>query len=181
MAADARTDAVLLTADGEAGFAIFVQRHMRGVLSYTSRRVGSDAAEDIASEIFLVAFTSRSRFKPPESGDARPWLFGIATNLIRAHARVERQQLRVLAQTGREPPSERSPSAGREDTARLARVLAELRPEHRDALFLSAVAGFSNGEIGQALGVPVGTVKAWLYRARAQAATALTAQAEVDR
>jgi RNA polymerase sigma-70 factor (ECF subfamily) len=152
---------------------------MRSVLSYTARRVGRDAAEDIGSEVFLVAFKARARFKAPESGDARPWLLGIATNLIRAHARVEQRQLCALALA--RPEQSQALASGRGDVARLAGALAELRPEHRDALFLSAVAGFSNGEIGEALGVPVGTVKAWLFRARERAAAALATQAEVER
>jgi RNA polymerase sigma-70 factor (ECF subfamily) len=181
MRREPRTDAELLAAEGGAAFAVFVERHMRGVLSYAARRVGRDAGEDIANDVFLVAFKSRRRFRPPGSDDARPWLFGIATNLIRAHERMEQRQLRALARSGRERQSEPSLSADRDDVARLAAVLAGLRPEHRDALFLSAVAGFSHSEIGEALGVPAGTVKTWLFRARTRAATALTAEAEVER
>lgn len=49
-----------------------------------TRRLGRDAAEDVVAETFLVAFDRRHRYDPARP-DARPWLYGIATNLIRRH------------------------------------------------------------------------------------------------
>lgn len=57
--------------------------------------------------------------------------------------------------------------------AAVAAALAALRQEHRDVLFLHAVCDLSHGEIAEALGVPVGTVKGWLHRARETAAREL--------
>lgn len=56
----------------------------------------------------------------------------------------------------------------------LGDALQGLRPEHRAALLLSAVDGFTQAEIAEMLGVPAGTVASWLSRTKAQLRKALT-------
>ena len=70
-----------------------------------TRRIGADAADDVVAETFLIAFRQRASFRP-DCPDARPWLYGIATNLVRRHRRTEVRQLRLLARTGVDPVAE---------------------------------------------------------------------------
>src|SRR5690348_11576564 len=63
---------------------------------YLARRVGGEAADDLAAEVFLAAFSQRHRYDAAREC-ARPWLYGIATNLVGAHRRQEARYLRALA------------------------------------------------------------------------------------
>ncbi len=168
-----RTDGELLRVakDDAAAFAEFVARHQLPLARYATRRLGPTMTDDIVNETFAIAYQRRDRFDPGR-GDARVWLFGIATNLIRRHARREAKTLRAYARSGIDPvaaPQTRAPAI---DSA-LAGALAALRPQFRDVLFLHAVAELSHDEIAAAMGIPVGTARGWLSRARVAAAKEL--------
>lgn len=166
----APTDAELLAVCGEQNqaFATLVERHHESLHRYAARRVGKDEADDLVAEAFATAYRRRDRYQP-DRHDARPWLFGIATNLIRDRWRSERARLKAFARTGVDPVSTLDPAPIDRRGSEVARALAALRPAHRDVLFLHAVAQLSHEEISEALGVPVGTVKGWLSRAREHA------------
>lgn len=122
-----------------------------------------------------MAFARRASYDQARA-DARPWLFGIATNLIRRHARREAQTLRAYARSGVDPIAP-DDSAPRHDVgADVAAALAGLRPKHRDVLFLHAVAELTHEEIAEALDIPVGTARGWLHRARVNAMRELEAR-----
>lgn len=153
-------------------------RHFDAVHRYLHRRAGRDLADEVAAETFAVAFERRDTCR---SDSALPWLYGIATNLLRHRWRAERRQLRAYARTGidrwadhEEETASRVDAAG----ARLAGALAAMRSRERDALLLYALAGLSYDEVAAALDVPVGTVRTWLHRAREVARRELAAQAD---
>jgi len=130
---------------------------------YLARRVGAAAADDLAAETFTVAFRRWDRLDPERP--VRPWLYGIAANLMRHHWRKERRMLRAYARTGVDPVfSEDGEPA--EDTRELAAALAELRHDEREILLLHAWAELTDTEIASALGIPAGTVKSRLSRTR---------------
>jgi RNA polymerase sigma factor (sigma-70 family) len=79
------------------------ERHAPAVHAYARKRIGSTAGEEILAQTFLTAFEKRSRFDT-SYGSARPWLLGIATNLIRHHLREEREHLTALGKVVREQP-----------------------------------------------------------------------------
>lgn len=83
-------------------FALVFRRHADGISRYATRRLGPQLAEDIVAETFLTAFRQRARFDRSRV-DARPWLDGIAANLIRRHHRDEVRLLRALERTGIDP------------------------------------------------------------------------------
>jgi RNA polymerase sigma-70 factor (ECF subfamily) len=153
-------------------FAALFDRHASAVHRYLGRRVG-DLADDLLSETFLVAFRRRAAYRA-DHVDVRPWLFGIATNLVHGHARTERRRYRALARTGVDPAT----AAGSEDVhARvdaaalrgpLAAALAGLKERDRDVLLLFAWGQLGYEEIAAVLEVPVGTVRSRLNRARRQ-------------
>jgi RNA polymerase sigma factor (sigma-70 family) len=147
------------------------ERHGRAVWGYCRRRVGYDAAEEVAAQTFLVAFERRGSFDPGYDS-ARPWLLGIATNLIRRHLRDERAYLERNRRALVPIPAEESGVADRLDAERLRPLLIEallaLSPDDRDTFLLVAVGELSYPETAWALDVPVGTVRSRIHRARAQ-------------
>lgn len=136
---------------------------------YIARRLGVSVADDLTAETFAIAFRRWDQLDPARP--VKPWLYGIASNLIRHHWRRERRMLRAYARTGTDPALvDEGISLDRLDAqpkgARLAAALAELRHEEREVLLLHAWAELSDGEIAESLSVPLGTVKSRLSRAR---------------
>ena len=129
---------------------------------YLARRVGTATADELAAETFAVAFRRWDRVDPERP--VRPWLYGIAANLMRHHWRKEKRMLRAYARTGVDPVYTEDEPA--EDTRELAAALAELRPDEREILLLHAWAELTDTEIAAALGIPAGTVKSRLSRTR---------------
>jgi DNA-directed RNA polymerase specialized sigma24 family protein len=75
-------------------FAALFDRHAPLIHRYAARRVGREAADDLVAETFLAAFGKRRQYDRRHS-DARPWLYGIATNLVGQHRREEIRQYRI--------------------------------------------------------------------------------------
>lgn len=140
---------------------------------YLSRRVGADTAHDLVSETFLAAFRQRRRYDP-QAAVVRAWLYGIATNLARRHARQEVRALRALskadARSGVAQGGHDGAVADRVDAQSMARqlapALADLSDGDRDVLLLTSWAELSTVEVAEALGIPVGTVRSRLHRVR---------------
>lgn len=171
--ADEPTDAELIarSIDDPRAFMPLVERHQRVLFGYLARRIGRDLAEDVTSETFTRAFAQRHRFDLTRD-DARPWLFGIATNLLRNQARSEVRQLRAYTRHGADDRShdDHAASDARLDaesqTRELAAALEALNPGDREALLMFAWNDMSYEDIAEALGIPVGTVRSRLNRAR---------------
>lgn len=176
---EAASDAAVIGASARhpERFELVFNRHFAAVHRYLARRAGREAADDLASLCFTVAFERRRSFDP-RFADARPWLYGIATNLLREHWRGEQRRVSTEAElsAGRAPAD----SGEDEGDADLARALATLEPKQRDVLLLYALGELTYDEIAGALGVPVGTVRSRLARARAAVRAAL-ATAPVER
>jgi RNA polymerase sigma factor (sigma-70 family) len=143
------------------------------VYGYLARRVGPDLGRDLASETFTRAFSAWKRYDSVR-GKARPWLFGIANNLLRRHYRDEERRLRAFARL--DVPHEAAPP----EEAPLADALATLPREERDVLLLFAWADLGYAEIANALEIPVGTVRSRLHRARAHVRAALEREEALD-
>ena len=154
-------------------FEILFRRHARDIQRYVIRRIGEDAADDLVAETFLLAFRQRDRYDMSRA-DARPWLYGIVTNLIGRHRRAEVRHYRALARTGADPVAESftdrvdaAVSAGAVQQ-RLAAALAALPAAHRDTLLLVAWGDLSYEEVAAALRVSAGTVASRISRARSK-------------
>jgi RNA polymerase sigma factor (sigma-70 family) len=168
---------ILRSQTDPASFAGIFDRHHAELYRYLRRRVGAGLAADLAAETFVTAFARRGAYRAC-SADARPWLYGIAHNLLRNHLRTERRQFAAYARHGADPLADPDASGAfaaadmRADSAavsaKLAQILAAMAARDRDVLLLFAWAGMSYAEIGQALKIPVGTVRSRLNRARHQ-------------
>ncbi|WP_020669814.1 RNA polymerase sigma factor [Amycolatopsis nigrescens] len=159
-------------ADPAPVFSHLFDTHAPPLHRYLARRVGSETANDLLSETFLVALRRRDSYKP-EAGTVRGWLYGIATNLVRHHTRTELRALKATARMAAEHPATAGPEtrvAERVDAqtmaAQLAGALTGLSTEDRDTLLLSAWGGLEPTEVAEALGIPAGTVRSRLHRIR---------------
>ncbi len=149
-------------------FGEIFHRYAGAVHRYAARRAGDAVADDVTSETFLIAFERRSRFDPTRE-DARPWLFGIATNLIHRHRIAQARVLRSMERSPFEPSTSDHPDEAldaQREVARLAKAIRRLSAADRDCLLLFAWAELSYDEIAEALSIPIGTVKSRLNRAR---------------
>lgn len=162
-------------AEPEAFTAIF-DRHAATVHRYLGRRVG-DLADDLLGETFLVAFRRRGDYRSGHA-EARPWLLGIATNLVRRHVRDEQRRYRALSRAAGEhgvagvaDPDDRLAAEALRPA--LADALAAIEPRDRDVLLLVAWGGLSYDEIATVLAIPVGTVRSRLNRARRRTSAVL--------
>jgi RNA polymerase sigma factor (sigma-70 family) len=171
---DPESDAAVIRAslDEPGRFGEIFDRHATVVFRFLVRRVGVDAAESLLGEVFRVGFEKRAAYDCERPG-ARPWLYGIATNLIAHHRRSEARRLRATAKMltrhrATEDPAEAI--ASRLDAVdvlpRVAEALALLPDGERDALLLYAWEELGYEEIASALGVPIGTVRSRINRAR---------------
>ena len=142
---------------------------------YLVRRVGVDEAESLLGDVFRVAFEKRATYDG-ERPNARPWLYGIATNLLAHHRRSEGAAYRRDRAAARraQPPGDDPADqvVDRLDAEALwphvADAVARLPEGERDALLLFVWEELSYDEIAAALDVPVGTVRSRLNRGRAE-------------
>jgi RNA polymerase sigma factor (sigma-70 family) len=145
-------------------FAAIFDRHFDGVHRYLARRASAALADDVASGTFVLAFERRQSFRA-ESTSARPWLLGIATNLLRERWRAERRELGTALRLSA-VPTPAVGAAAEMQTGVLAAALAALEAPQRDVLLLYAWEELSYEEISHALQIPIGTVRSRLARAR---------------
>jgi len=164
-------------------FAALFDRHHDGIAGFLRRRVEPALGDELAAETFLQAFDARDRYDVARP-DARPWLYGIAANLLRRHYRAEERRLRAYARAAA-PDADTLAFDGVEtrlDAAAsrraLAIALASLGPGERDVLLLYAWAELSYEQIAEALGIPLGTVRSRLHRARGVVRELLEANGE---
>ena len=165
--------AIRASLDDPGRFGALFDRHATVVFRYLVRRVGVDEAESLLGDVFRVAFEKRSSYDA-ERPNARPWLYGIATNLLAHHRRSEARRIGATARLlARRPAADDAADqvvVERLDAEELwphvADAVARLPEGERDALLLYAWEELSYDEIAIALGVPVGTVRSRLNRAR---------------
>jgi RNA polymerase sigma-70 factor (ECF subfamily) len=155
-----------------AQFGVLFDRHVTVLHRYLVRRLGPDEAEAMVGDIFRIAFERRATYDLSRPA-ARPWLYGIATNLVAKHRRGEARRLRAVARLAaqRLPPTDIGDRVAVEVDAadawpRVVDAVATLPEPERDALMLHVWEGLGYEDVADALGVPIGTVRSRLHRAR---------------
>jgi RNA polymerase sigma factor (sigma-70 family) len=176
---DELSDAELwdLAVDGDRdGFGVLFERHARSVYNHCFRRTASWAdAEELTSAVFVEAWRRRRDVRPTGES-ARPWLLGVANNLLRNHHRSLRRHRAALARLpgpGAQPDPADDVAGRLADERQMRRVLALVdRMPRRDqeVLALCAWSELTYHEAATVLGIPVGTVRSRLARARARLA-----------
>jgi RNA polymerase sigma factor (sigma-70 family) len=165
-------------ADAER-FGVLYDRYAGALYRYAQRRVGPAMAEDVVADTFVAAFRQRSKYDLRRP-DARPWLFGILTRELAHCRRGEVRRYRALARAAPDPVTEPAPAERVVDAvaasalrSRLAAALAALSTRDRDVLLLIAWGDLTYEEVADALGIPIGTVRSRLHRARSHLRAAL--------
>lgn len=168
------TDSEIIARSWEdpGAFSEIFERHARQIGAFAARRVG-DAADDVLSETFLVAFRKRASFDTAWESSL-PWLLGIASKLVHRHRAAEARRWKSfeaaaargehVVASGTEAAAERMDAAAM--TKALSRRIAALSAADRDTLLLYAWGDLSYEEIAIAQGIPVGTVRSRLNRVR---------------
>ncbi|WEV26116.1 RNA polymerase sigma factor [Streptomyces sp. 71268] len=176
-----KTPRTLIRQGDPAAFAELFDAHARSVYNHAYRLTGDwSAAEDAVSLTFLEAWRLRARVDA-DGGSLRPWLLGIATNTVRNTRRAARRHAAALSRVP-VPAAERDFAdevASRVDDAELLEdvqlALRALRRPEREVLALCVWSGLDYVSAAHALGVPVGTVRSRLSRARTKLAAAVDA------
>lgn len=164
-------------------FAELFHRYADDIHRYAARRLGTEAADDLMAETFVIAFQRRRRYDLSRP-HARPWLYGIVTRLIGGHRRAEARQLGALSRVVSTVPADESAGealaervvariSAESTRGALSAALAKLPARHRDVLLVIAWGDLDYAEAAEALGIPVGTVRSRLHRARKKLREAL--------
>lgn len=167
------TDAEVMARSLEdpTAFATIFDRHHEAIHRFLWTRAGEAHADDLAAEAFRIAFERREDYDLDHSS-AKPWLFGIASNLAKQHHRraAKGDEVRQRAAAGGSEAVQ-GPQRRLERLAPstpVARALLDLPERDREPLLLFAWADLTYAEIAAALDIPVGTVRSRIHRAREQ-------------
>lgn len=170
MGLETQTDeqAVASSVEDPDAFVLIFDRHFDRIAGYLSRRAPASRVEELTSEVFVRAFKGRRRYDP-DKADVLPWLYGIATNVLRESAREERRFLALIDRVATSGLGSLSVFSGERATTlapQIASALGRLAADEREPLFLYALADLDYRQIAEALDIPVGTVKSRINRAR---------------
>ena len=164
----------------ERAFREMVAEHRDRVFNLTYRMLGNRAeAEDVAQEVFIKVFKTIDTFR--EEAKLSTWLYKVTLNTCsnrsstwRAATTASRTSWTRRSSRGRRPGRDAPPSSPRPDhalervqtQAMLERAIAELDEDHRELVVLRDVEDLSIEEIREITGLPDGTIKSRLHRAR---------------
>lgn len=157
-------------AGDSSAFGLLFEHQADAIYGFCLRRTGERAAaEDLLSIVFLEAW--RRRDKALSADKVVPWLYGIATNVVRNERRSRRRYAIALARLSSSPDEVsayeiENQFEGHQQIQRLLGVLERLPRRQRETFVLCAWCGLSYEEAAFALGIPVGTVRSRLSRAR---------------
>ncbi len=162
-----------------AAFGVLVTRYRARIVALARRMLAAaspDEAEDVAQEAFVAAYDKRLSFQRGEP--FRPWLYRIAVNRCLDRLRAQSRRPVVVeitdvpaALAGGDPIEALLTEEGEQ---LLSAAVAALPPKLRAVFLLRHLDDLSYEEIAVAVGVPLGTVKTHLFRARAQLRAALS-------
>jgi RNA polymerase sigma-70 factor (ECF subfamily) len=150
-------------------FRSFVSATYQDVRLYALRRVNPDAVDDVVAETFAIAWR---RWLTPPPTDPRPWLFGIARNVVRNQQRGLRRRLRMLETLPDGRPTEDG-AIRVEAGSQLLSAFSELGDNDKEVLRLVAWEGLQPLQIAEVLGCSPAAAATRLHRARARLAAAL--------
>lgn len=159
----------------EDGFEELVRRYQRPIAAYVYRMVGNyDAALDLTQEVFIKVYGSLARYRPEYKFST--WIYKIAHNAAVDHLRryaareqalvseFEGEQFEMPVESRRPTPEQESEK--RERRAEIETVVRQLPSAYRELIVLRHSHDLSYDEIAEVTGLPLGTVKNRLFRAR---------------
>lgn len=172
---DHQNDSALIAASISAPeeFGLIFERHFDAVQAYLARRAGSSVADELCGAVFEAAFAGRGKFQLDRL-DSLPWLYGIAGRLLAQYQRREGRRRRAYWRLEHLRPDQSAEDLvelearldAHAEQARLYEALSQLKARDRDTLLLHVWERLSCIQVGEALGIPEGTVRSRLHRAR---------------
>jgi RNA polymerase sigma-70 factor (ECF subfamily) len=162
----AATDSELLGSRDDRDFRVVFERHVDAIHAYVAARIGLADADDVVAETFATAWRERDRFRP-DADSARPWLYGIATVLLRRHRAIEQRWIAGLrhdAVQGR-GVDDRDLGAGIVDPV-LVLALAQLSHAEREILLLVSLGDLTVAQAARAAGIGAVAARMRMHRAR---------------
>ena len=161
----------------EDGFEELVRRYQRPIVAYVYRMVGDyDTALDLAQEVFIKVYNSLGRYRPEFKFST--WIYRIAHNASIDHLRragsSRTEEMEVAGDGGstfEKPIASKSLTPEQETErgerrAEIEEVVRQLAPAYRELIVLRHSHDLSYDEIAEVTGLPLGTVKNRIFRAR---------------
>ena len=173
MAPDERALVQRAQAGDEEAFAMLVRRYQGPIFRTCRRYLSTGDAEDAAQETFVRTFVHLGKIDPERP--LLPWLVTVARRLCLDRLRKMKPDLKETSEVESEAATAENVVTAREDLRLIARGLADLKPNQREALLLFHLEGMTYAGIAEALGVPMGTVMTLLFRGREQLKSMLAA------
>jgi RNA polymerase sigma-70 factor (ECF subfamily) len=139
--------------------------HAQPLYGFLAYRTGNPAlAEDLLGETFERVLRARRSYDSRRASE-KTWIYSIALNLLRDHARRRDAELRALQRGGAPDGAAEDPFASLEARDAVGRALANLSPEEREAVSLRFGGDLSVPEVARVLGEPLDRVEGRVYRA----------------
>ena len=166
--------------DGDAAaFTAFVRASQADVWRFCARMIDAQRADDLVQDTFVRAWKSLLWFRA--DSQARTWLLAIAAHVVADHVRRTARRSRLLSVAGLRHQSleadrataEALANGDRTDELATAALLEGLDVDRRAAFVLTQVVGCGYAETAEILGIPVGTVRSRVARARDELVTEL--------
>jgi RNA polymerase sigma-70 factor, ECF subfamily len=157
-------DVALAVAGDAAAFERLYRRHVGRIYGLCQHMVGSDSAEEVTQDVFVRAWEKLEQFGGKSAFGT--WLYRLAINVClsqRAKASRLRDRFRSMDGLISQPPGRSSQAESRMD---LGRAMDRLPTGAREVFVLHDVEGYKHREIGDMLGIAVGTSKSQLHEAR---------------
>ena len=140
------------------------EEHAQPLFAFLAYRTGDrPLAEDLLADTFERAMRARNRFDRRKASE-KTWLYTIALNLLRDHARRKSSEARALERVPHEAPEPADGLAGVEHRDEVQRAIAILSDEEREAIALRFGADMTVPEIAKLLGEPLPRVEGRVYR-----------------
>lgn len=175
----------------ERAFEILVERYQSRIINLITRFIGDpDRAQDIAQEVFIRVYRNRERYR--KSGKFSTWIFTIAANLAKNEIRRKVRHRRVVSLDEErefgslgdtlpdERPGPKQTLERRELEVMILKAIEDLPERYRMALVLRDIEGLSYDEVSKVLGIPGGTVRSRINRARLMVKEKLESHVRVD-
>jgi RNA polymerase sigma-70 factor (ECF subfamily) len=160
----------LAAAGDRLAFAALVSRHEHRVRRFLAHLAGADLADELAQESFVRAWQALPRFRGEASFPS--WICAIGWRCYLDHRRRQRSEIRRREAVAAEPAE--APAPGPDQALDLAAALARLDAVERAALVLCDGHGWSHVDAAAILGLPLGTIKGTISRAKKKCRAMLT-------
>jgi RNA polymerase sigma-70 factor, ECF subfamily len=159
-----------------SAFDEIVDRYERRVWAVALRMVGhAEDARDVSQEVFVSAIRALRTFR--EESQLSTWFHRVTVNasldLLRKRKRADARPLEEVQEQASDSPGPEAHAVGATRAAEVQKALTRLSEEHRAVLVLHDLQDLDYGEVSAALGIPLGTVKSRIHRARVEMARML--------